>query len=341
MHIITDYTHTLVPSFWRRSSTGWVSGNCQLCVDNGEPRPDTKGRGGFNFIDDGFIYHCFNCGFSTGWAPGAHIGSKVKQLWKSLGASDADVHRMIIELMRENESRSLIDMRIKKPSVTKVTIDWDEMPLPQNSVAMSEFSDFDNPNQHWLDVATYLADRGFDPSDGFYYSTEKIPAKMNYRAILPYYHKDKVVGYSARIIPGIDNKQPKYFAKHPHDFIYNLDSQDDERQFVIVTEGELNAKMIDGISTSGNEISDVQCQIINQLNKKVILIPDRGKSGMKAVNTAISQGWAVSFPPWDSHIDDVNDATKEYGKLATMKTIVDFATSNKTKIKVIARQYCK
>lgn len=342
MHTITEYTHTLVPPSWRHSTVnGWISGNCPLCVANGEMRNDTKRRGGFKFSDDAFAYHCFNCGFAASWEPGKYIGSKVKQLWKAFGASEAEVHKMIIVLMRENEARSLVDMHIKREVPTTVKIEWDEIEMIKGATPMASFDDFDNPDQHWGDVVTYLADRGFDPADGFFYSTATRPAKMNFRSILPYYHKGKLVGYSARIIDGVDSRQPKYFSSHPHDFIFNLDAQNDDRAYVILTEGELDAKLIDGISTSGNEISQTQCQIINQLRKRVILIPDRGHAGMKAVNTAIEQGWMVSFPPWDDDVSDVNDAVLKYGKVATLKTIIDFAISNKTKIVVMAKQYCK
>lgn len=341
MHLIKEYAKSIVPASWRETSTGWISGNCPVCVDNGEPRNDTKRRGGFKFDGEGFVYHCFNCGFSTGWEPGAYIGSKTKKILKAFGAPDSEIHRLVIELMRENESRSLLDMRITKKKPTFVDIDWEPMQLVKDAVPMGEFNDFDHPRQHWIEVATYLADRGFDPSDGFYYSTQSVPAGMNKRFILPYFYNGKIVGFSSRWAVGEQGNQPKYFSKHPTDFIYNLDNQSEDKKYVIVTEGELNAKIIDGVSTSGNEITDVQCQIINQLKKQVILIPDRGRTGMRAVNTAIEQGWSVSFPPWEHTVDDVNEAVLSYGKLTTIKTIIDFSTSNTTKIKVLAKQYCK
>ena len=62
---------------------------------------------------------------------------------------------------------------------------------------------------------------------------------------------------------------------------------------------------------------------------------------MRLVRQAIKRGWAVSFPPWDDDIKDANDAIQKYGKLFTVKSILDFSIDNSTKAEVLAKGYCK
>jgi hypothetical protein len=52
------------------------------------------------------------------------------------------------------------------------------------------------------------------------------------------------------------------------------------------------------------------------------------------VDVAIQNGWAVAFPKWKRGIKDASDASKKYGKLLTVHSILESATSNKTKIKL-------
>jgi hypothetical protein len=49
----------------------------------------------------------------------------------------------------------------------------------------------------------------------------------------------------------------------------------------------------------------------------------------------------VSFPPWDPDVKDANDAVQKYGKLFTVKSILDFSVDNSTKAEVMAKSYCK
>lgn len=101
MTIMNEYVRTLVPSNWRTTPSGWIHGNCPMCVRNGQARPDTKGRGGFHFEGDKFQYNCFNCNFKTGWNPQSRITVRLKQLLTTLGADEADIQRIQLELLRE------------------------------------------------------------------------------------------------------------------------------------------------------------------------------------------------------------------------------------------------
>ena len=61
---------------------------------------------------------------------------------------------------------------------------------------------------------------------------------------------------------------------------------------------------------------------------------------MKGVEMAVKRGWNVAFPDWDD-CKDVGDALTKYGRLFTIKSILESTVSNPTKIKVLAKGYCR
>jgi DNA primase len=117
--------------------------------------------------------------------------------------------------------------------------------------------------------------------------------------------------------------------------VFNVDRfANDDREIVIVTEGIFDAILVDGVSIMGNSISPEQAHLIERLGKRVIVCPDRDEAGKQLIEQAVALDWEVSFPPWASDIKDAADATKRYGRLATVHSIISNATSNKIKIEV-------
>ena len=119
-----------------------------------------------------------------------------------------------------------------------------------------------------------------------------------------------------------------------------MDRQTKDKQVVIVTEGQLDAIVTDGVAVGSNNINDDLANIIDSLNKRVILLADADSAGMKAVYKAIERGWSVAFPEWED-CKDAGDALGKYGRLFTVRSILDSAVSNQTKIKVLAKGYCR
>lgn len=336
MNIVTDYVRNLIPTNWRSNPSGWTSGNCPMCVTNGQARPDTKGRGGFHFDDEKFHYHCFNCGYKAGTSPGKRINNSLKKLLMQFGASEADVQRLQLEMLREQDVAELL---IKAERKRNTVIDWPAMELPEGT---SHFMDH-TPDENWISAVTYLTDRGFDPTDSrFMYCKSKVPAQMNKRFIVPFTYKDQVVGYSGRWIgTPPDKKTPKFFNKQPpSNYVYGLDRQTAKKQIVILTEGFLDAIVVDGIAAGTNTINEQQAEIINNLNKKIVVVPDHDRAGMEMVKAAVRYGWSVSFPDWDD-CKDPGDAQIKYGRLYTIRSILDSVIDNPTKIQVLAKSYCK
>jgi hypothetical protein len=254
-----------------------------------------------------------------------------------LGADESDVQRLQLELMQEDDMASVLLKQKRRDE--PVIIDWPEMELPPETQL---FSDYDTPEENFVEAAQYLHTRGYNPSDDrFMYSTSKQPARMNKRIIIPFYYQNKVVGYTGRWIGNPPDGMPKYYNKQPpKNFVYGLDRQTPDKKIVIVTEGILDAIVTDGVAIGSNNINDDQANIIDKLNKNVILIPDADKAGLKAITTALERGWSVSFPEWDG-CKDAGDAQIKYGRLFTVRSIIDSAINNPTKIQVMAKRYCK
>ena len=123
--------------------------------------------------------------------------------------------------------------------------------------------------------------------------------------------------------------------------MFNLDNQQDEREFVIVSEGPFDALSIDGCALLGAEIKDSQNWLLKQLGKELVLVPDRDHEGPRTVEQAIEYGWSVSMPDWPADVKDINDAVVKLGKLATLWLIVQANESNGLKIRLRAKQWFK
>ena len=58
------------------------------------------------------------------------------------------------------------------------------------------------------------------------------------------------------------------------------------------------------------------------------------KSGLEACDRALELGYSVSIPHWDDDIKDTNDAVKRYGKVPTLLSILQSATTSRVKIEI-------
>ena len=61
------------------------------------------------------------------------------------------------------------------------------------------------------------------------------------------------------------------------------------------------------------------------------------QDGKEFIEQALSLDWEVSFPPWHVDIKDAADAVQKYGRLATVRSIIQHATGNQLKARVKAK----
>jgi DNA primase len=116
--------------------------------------------------------------------------------------------------------------------------------------------------------------------------------------------------------------------------VFNLDKQHKDSKFVVVVEGPFDSMAVDGVSIQGSEISDTQAELIDRLQREVIVVPDTDSAGRKLVDRAIELGWTVSYPVWQETCKDLNEAVVKYGKLFVLKSILDARETSRLKIEL-------
>lgn len=306
----------------KTNAQGWHTTNCPMCVLNGHSRPDTRRRGGFKFDGDRTGYHCFNCGYTTGWSPGRRLSFKLIKLLRALGVDEGEIQRLKIQLWDQVEETESVEEE-------KVKIDWPGIEFPWTVT-----------DQLSTQAADYLESRKLYGQAPFLQTTSKI-LNMENRVILPYIHEDRLVGYQARLIGAAqDKKVPKIIASRPPNYVFNIAAQNKKRKYTVVVEGEYDALSIGGVAVMTNSISAEQAKIIEDLDKEPVLLADRDQAGRQMLEQAALLGWSASFPDWPENIKDANDAVVAFGKAATLQSILMSVETSSLKIKLLARQWC-
>lgn len=327
MTLVIDVFNSLIPPRTKKTPSGWLSFNAPCCHNRGHSIDDRQ-RGGVVY-KDGLVYHCFNCGFSTGWKPGNPISQKLRSLVRWMGGSEDDVNRMIFEALKTESSEHKITEFI--PSLL-----FTEKDLPDGAMPISEWinsSELDGHADKLASVVAYLYDRGFDALDNNFYWTPN--SGMSDRVIIPFRFNGKIVGNTARKTRA---GKPKYVSDQPPNYVFNFDSQTYSQKYVFVTEGPFDALSIGAVGLLHNEISEQQARIINSLGIKPIVIPDQDLSGLEVIDKAVELGWAVAFPTWEDDVKDPADAVRRYGKLFVVVDAIKTAQEGIIKITVAKNQ---
>ena len=244
-----------------------------------------------------------------------------------MNVPDDIISKLALSALRELDAETGQFVANLIPNFTKID-------LPPNSVKLIDFKD-DVPEKA-IPVLEYVASRNLYLEDyPLYWSSDK---KFENRLIIPFYYENMPVGYTAR---AVDNTIPRYVASHANGFVFNVDRQRNNRNFVCVCEGPFDAISIDGCALLGSEIRDQQNYILKQLDKELVLIPDKDKDGQQSISKAIELGWSVSMPDWPVGIKDVNDAVKRLGRIATLWLIASAKESSSLKIQLKAKRWFK
>ena len=321
MSLIADTLLTYLPGKRKQTPSGWISFNAVCCSDD-------RGRGGFIINGgDAVSYHCFNCGFKCSWQPGRHISQKMNKFMRDLNIPDDVISQLRLEALRLDDNNTT--------EVRSIIPKFDERALPMDSVPITDL--LNDPPEKLIPVLEYMVSRKLFPEDFPFYWTPKIG--FSNRLIIPFYKDGACVGYTARAINSDAN--PRYLSEQQPGYVFNLDNQTPDKEFVIVCEGPIDAISISGCALMGSEIKDSQNWLLKQLGREIVLVPDRDHEGPKTVEQALEFGWSVSMPSWPEGVKDINDAIRKLGKLATLWLIVDAKESNGLKIQLRAKKWFK
>lgn len=314
----------LIPGKKKITQNGWNSFNAVCCHYRGH-KADRRSRGGIKFSgDNDWSYHCFNCGFKCGFTLGKPISKNARQLLSYIGIDKEEIDKYSFESLQHKDLLDFVKVKREKKKIK-----FKEMHLPD-----AELIDVNNP-KHKV-YADYLAKRKV--SDYPFMCTPDAEGRQANRVIIPYTFENKVVGHTSRYL---DDRTPKFINEQQQGYVFGYDLQKPEWQVCIVTEGIFDALSIDGCALTHNTISEQQSDVLKSLNKKIIVVPDRDKTGLEICDRALDLGFYISLPDWEDDIKDTNDAVIRYGKLPTLLSILQSATNSKIKIELKRKQLDK
>jgi hypothetical protein len=327
---IVDVIYSYLPAKRRQTPSGWAKFNAVCCVHNNNT-PDTRQRAGIIRNGDGCSYHCFNCGFKSSYVLGRHLPRKMRQLLGWLGVPDDIINKLALEALK-------IETDQKVAEAVSLPV-FEDKPLPEDSRSFKEWSTFLSMSddsyitpEGLTQAVEYIDQRKVGMfSYPFYWSKE-----LADRVIIPFFYEGRTVGYTAR---KLTDGKPKYLSEQTPGYVFNLDSQNNENKYVIVVEGPMDALSIGGVAVLGADIMDKQAMLINRLDKKVIVLPDRDPDGKRTAERALALGWGVSMPDWPLDVKDANDALRKFGRLYTIYSIINSAEFNDLKIQLRMKKW--
>ena len=304
-----------LPAKRKQTPSGWVGFNAVCCSHNGSSL-DKRGRGGLKATEQGWSYHCFNCGYTASFIQGRTLSYKARRLLSWLGVSERDIEFANLESLRHRSVNGLIEDRQRTFNVLQ-GIEFEERELPAGA-------EFVQPGTtYW----SYLNAR-HAPMD-FPFMID--PMSKRKGIIIPFTHNNRVVGWTKRFL---DAHNPRYFSDSQPGYVFGTDLQQADWQHVIVTEGIFDALSIGGLGLMHNDINDSQARLIRSLDRQITVVPDQDTAGLELIDRAVELGWAVSIPNWQDGIKDVNDAVKKYGRLGTLLTIMQARETSRIKIEL-------
>lgn len=312
-----------LPGKRKQTPSGWISFNCPRCDDR-------RSRGGLKPSEQGWSYHCFNCGYTASFVLGKSLGYKAKTLLEQLHVPESEINALNLESLRHRSIHGILDDRAKISNALS-NIEFDEFDdFPPASELISEEHPY-----YWK----YLRDRKVP---------EDFPAMTTIRTdgihwvrphvTIPFTYDGKIVGWTARFL---DNKTPKYINHTQPGYVFGTELQHSDWQYAIVVEGIFDALSIGGLAVMHNTVSDAQARLIRNLGKEVIVVPDQDRAGLELIDRAVDLGWSVSVPDWPEGVKDVNDAVVKFGKLVTLLTIMQSRETSRIKIELRKKQLAK
>jgi hypothetical protein len=303
-----------------------MSFNAPCCVHNGESA-DRRQRGGIKIADQGWSYHCFNCGFTASFIMGRNLSFKARRLLQWLNVADEEIERVNLESLRHRSVQGILDDRQRTANAMQ-SIQFEDRELPEGFIIVDEHTPV-----HWQ----YLRDRRISEDYPMGMVGGEPMAKWTPRPgiIIPFTYDGRIVGHTTRYL---DDKTPKYIHDIQPGYVFGTDLQRPDWQHAIVTEGVFDALSIAGLAVLHADISDGQARLIRSLGREITVVPDQDQAGMRLVDRAVELGWAVSMPDWPSSVKDVNDAVKKWGRLATLIHIMQARETSRIKIELRKRQ---
>ena len=316
----------VAPGKKKKTQSGWTSFNAPCCIHNGHS-VDKRGRGGIKQDGDNWSYHCFNCNFKCGFKLGRNISRNCRRFLGWCGMDDSDINKWSLHSLQHKDLLDSILTKKKQHAVPK----FKDVEMPAGELIY----EINPAHKVYID---YLATRGMTHNDYPFLVTPNEEGRNSQRLIIPYTYENKVVGSTSRYL---DNRVPKFINDQQPGYVFGIDLQKSEWEVCLVFEGIFDAISMNGCALTHNTINDNQVGVLKKLGKRIIVVPDQDKTGLEICDRALELGFDVSLPNWADDVKDANDALIKYGKLTTLLSILDNATSSKIKIEMMRNKIAK
>lgn len=332
--LVFDY----LPIKRRQTAKGWILFDAVCCHHRGHSK-DTRSRGNMLMADDGsIVVNCYNCGFKARYK-GSHIGQNF-QLWLSyLNVPREKIQEAKLQLLSMKINGEFPDETVMPIFYTE---DFKEVSLPENALPIDAIIDDYSSDDNFNQCINYLKSRGESVFNGWDYHWSNVSKwDLNKRIIIPFRHKGKIVGWTARYAGKPPTGTPRYYNSDiPTGYLFNADAMVKyKRKFIIIVEGPFDAIAIDGVAALGSEMSKSQIMWLNSIDKEKIVLPDRQRKNQNLIDIALENEWAVSFPNWEENIKDASDAQLRYGQIYTLASVIKSKTNSRLQIEIKRKMF--
>lgn len=314
--------------FQAKSSQGWNMLYCEVCGDGSR----TKGpRGGWLFVDESCIYHCFNCNITESFDPDRDYpySKGMRKVFTSFGIDVSETDKLTQKNFFNGE---------KSTKPIKKKFDIPQIDIPDYFIKLEDAKD---TNVLLHKAVKFLNKRQIDfLSYPFYLSTgfsnqgsadNAIARSLTDRLIIPAFKDNKMIYYIARNLneTGKDSKKIKYLNAHvpKTSVLYGMDHlYTDVEKPLFITEGFFDSYHLNGVAVLENNMSNTQIELLSRSPRQKIIVPDKKKNqkdndnGKKLATQALELGWSIALPDYGI-CSDITESVIKYGKTFVLNSV--------------------
>lgn len=331
MALIHQLVAESLPHKRRTSPRGWIMFNCPCCHHRGH-RADTRMRGNMLMLPDGYIaYNCYNCSFKVVF-DNVHLSKNFENLLEWLNIADDDIRKIKLEVL-QNRMQGITTS--STDDALSFLREFKEVKLPDDARPIETVMEDADITPEFANCISYLTSRGAAVAGSWdYYWSSSTKKDMNHRIIIPFYYRNKVVGWTARYAGTPPSGTPRYYNSEMQlGYLFNCDAiEKADRRYIILVEGPFDAIAVDGVAVMGSKLNRQQLSWLSSTNKEIVVLPDRQRKNQGLIDAALEHGWSVSFPDWEDRVKDAADASCLYGKLFTLRSVLESKTSSPLQI---------
>lgn len=320
--------------FTRSSRTGFNHCVCEVCHDHSD-------RGGFKFSNGEIGYNCFNCGAGARYTEGSGMISRnFRKILNSFSISDDEIDNIVInkkffETSGDTQGKVIKLNDIQPKQDKKHYLVTPEVALPKGCKYLGSTEE-DLETQ--FEIVEYLFSRKIDPEAyPFMFSTDP---KLRDYLIVPFFRNGKIIYWQGRSYKKNVSKKDRYnnCTEPKENVIFNMDELFRGSGPLFVSEGVFDAIPLNGIALIGSKIPEAKIEFLKKSKRDLIFIIDKDANGRSVAETALENGWKITFAP--QFTEDVNNSIITHGSCWTIHQLFKNIPQSNFEAKTKIELYC-